>query len=104
MRVARWRTPSWEDVNTEVMNRYYTKMPDERRTELARMRGAHNLWYVYARPGPASRIRKALEAQLVREDPRDRYAFEEVLDECGFGYLQTLESDAREPLWHVSFD
>lgn len=103
-RVARWRTPSWEDVNTEVMNRYYTKMPDERRIELARMRGAHNLWYVYARPNAASRVRKALEAQLAGEDPQDRYGFEGVLDECGFGYLQTLESDAREPLWHVSFD
>jgi hypothetical protein len=49
-------------------------------------------------------VRKALEAQLAGEDPRDRYGFEEVLDECGFGYLQTLESDAREPLWRVSFD
>src|ERR671921_543580 len=40
-RVAWWRTPSWQDVNTEIMNRYYTKMSDSRRTELARMRGAH---------------------------------------------------------------
>jgi hypothetical protein len=104
-RVARWRTPSWEDVNIEVMNRHYTKMPEERLQELAGMRGAHNLWYVYARPGIASTVRKALEAQLAREDQAGRYDFEAVLDECGFRYMQKLENPAvREPLWHVSFD
>jgi hypothetical protein len=104
-RVARWRTPSWEDVNIEVMNRYYTKMPEQKRAELSRMRGAHNLWYVYAKPDKVLTVRKALEAQLAREDPKDNYDFEGVLDECGFRYLQRLENPAvREPLWHVSFD
>src|SRR5919199_1635449 len=37
-RVAWWRTPSWEDVNTEIMNKYYTKMPEGRRVQLAKMR------------------------------------------------------------------
>lgn len=104
-RVARWRTPSWEDVNIEVMNRYYTNMPEEKRRELAKMRGAHNLWYVYARPGIVSTVKKALERQLATEDPGDRYDFESVLDECGFRYMQKLDNPAmREPLWQISFD
>jgi hypothetical protein len=104
-RIARWRTPSWEDVNVEVMNCYYTNVPEEKRQELARMRGAHNLWYVYARPGAASRVKEALERQLAVENPNDHYDFEGVLDECGFRYMQKLDNPAvREPLWHVSFD
>ena len=42
-RIASWITPSWEDVNTEIMNRYYTNMPEQKRAELSRLRGAHNL-------------------------------------------------------------
>jgi len=104
-RVARWRTPSWEDVNIEIMNRHYTKMGEEKREELARMRGAHNLWYVYARPHVAGTVKGALKEQLVQEDPKDRYDFESVLDECGFGYMQKLENPAApEPLWQASFD
>jgi hypothetical protein len=102
-KIAWWRTPSWEDVNTEIMNRYYTKMPDARRAELAEMRGAHNLWYVYSRPQKAGVVREALKQQLVTE-PAGRYDFESVLDECGYGYLQKLENPAApEPLWKVQF-
>lgn len=104
-RVAHWRTPSWEDVNIEIMNRHYTKMGEEKRAELAKMRGAHNLWYVYARPNAAGAVKSALKAQLAHEDPQDRYDFEAVLDECGFGYMQRLENPAApEPLWQVVFD
>src|ERR687885_665721 len=46
-RVATWRTPSWEDVNIEIMNRYYTKISDDTFQKLHSLRGAHNLWYVY---------------------------------------------------------
>jgi hypothetical protein len=104
-RVARWRTPSWEDVNIEIMNKYYTNMSEEKRTELAKMRGAHNIWYVYARPHVADTVRSGLKAQVAREDPNDRYDFESVLDECGFGYMQKLGNPAMpEPLWQASFD
>jgi hypothetical protein len=100
-KIAWWRTPSWEDVNIEIMNKYYTKMPDSKRAELARMRGAHNLWYVYSRPQKADIVREALKKQLENE-PVDRYDFEGVLDECGYGYLQKLENPvAPEPLWQV---
>jgi hypothetical protein len=104
-RVAWWRTPSWEDVNVEIMNRYYTRMPEEKRAQLARMRGAHNLWYVYARPDMAAKVKTALEKQVAAElSIREKYDFESVLDECGFGYMQKLENPAvRDPLWQVRF-
>ena len=105
-RVAWWRTPSWEDVNTEIMNRYYTKMPDSRRTELAMMRGAHNLWYVYAKPQKVRIVKEALERQVEKESPSDhRYNFESVLDECGYGYLQKLENPTTlEPMWQIQWN
>jgi hypothetical protein len=103
-RIAWWRTPSWEDVNIEIMNRYYTKMPDEWRAELARMRGTHNLWYVYCRPQKADIVKEALKRQLEIE-PAGRYDFESVLDECDYGYLQKLENPAApEPLWRVQWN
>lgn len=103
-RVAWWRTPSWEDVNIEMMNRHYTpEMPESKRAELAKMRGAHNLWYVYAKPAKASIVRAALERQASLEDPRDRYEFESVLDELGFGYLEELETTAGQ-LWRVHWN
>ncbi|MEW5839911.1 MAG: hypothetical protein AB1753_02815 [Thermoproteota archaeon] len=102
-RVAWWRTPSWEDVNVEIMNRHYTPMPEEKRAELARLRGAHNLWYVYARPARVASVREALERQLAIEDPGERYDFESVLDEAGFGYMEKL-AGVQQPLWQVQFD
>jgi hypothetical protein len=104
-RIAWWRTPSWEDVNFEIMNRHYTKMPEEKRAQLARMRGAHNLWYVYSKPRVATKIKRALQAQLAAESSmKERYDFEDVLDECGFEYMQELENPAMQnPLWQVQF-
>jgi hypothetical protein len=103
-RVAWWRTPSWEDVNIEIMNRHYTQVPEPKRAELAKMRGAHNLWYIYARPAKATPVRNALQRQLEAEDPKDRYDFEDVLDESGFSYMQQLENlAAPDPLWKVRF-
>ena len=102
-RVAWWRTPSWEDVNIEIMNRHYTKMPDGRRAELAKMRGTHNLWYVYSRPQKVGIVKEALKKQL-KIEPAGRYDFESELDECGYGYLQKLENpSAPEPMWQVQF-
>jgi hypothetical protein len=104
-RIASWRTPSWEDVNTEIMNRYYTAMLPEKRAELARLRGAHNLWYVYARPGKAGRVATALKKQVETEGQAGSYEFEQVLDECGYRYLEQLASPLTpEPLWQVHFE
>ena len=105
-RVAWWRTPSWEDVNTEIMNRYYSKMPESNRTELAKMRGAHNLWYVYAKPQEVRSVKATLKRQVEKESPfDDRYDFESILDECGYGYLQKLENPAMlEPMWQIQWN
>jgi len=104
-RVAWWRTPSWEDVNIEIMNRHYTKIPEARRAELHRMRGAHNLWYVYARPEKKELVRKAIREQTEKDPAAGCYDFEQVLDECGYQYLQKLENPAApEPLWQVQYD
>jgi hypothetical protein len=86
------------------MNKYYTKIPDERRVELHRLRGAHNLWYVYARHEKAGLVRDSLRSQVDGESAIHGYDFEVVLDECGYGYLQKLENPAApEPLWQVHF-
>src|ERR687886_1970573 len=94
-RIASWRTPSWEDVNTEIMNRYYTKMSIQTRQTLSEMRGAHNLWYVYTRGVRISEaVNLALRERLEEEHQKlqPRYDFEDVLDECGYGYLQKLQT------------
>jgi hypothetical protein len=105
-RVACWRTPSWIDVNAELMNRYYTPSLDAKKKEdLAKLRTAHNFWYVYARPGIAGRVRPSLKAQLEKEDPDDRFDFESVLDECGYGYNEELPAlTSNKKLWEVMLD
>ena len=104
-KVAWWRTPSWEDVNTEIMNRHYTKMPEEKPAELAKMRGAHNLWYVYSRPHKSSAVKEAIKKQVEKEPLTGRYDFEDVLDECGYNYMRKLENSASpEPLWQVQWN
>ncbi len=105
-RIAWWRTPSWIDVNTELMNRYYTpNLAVKKKEELAKLRSAHNFWYVYTKPEHAASARAGLKTALEREDPSDKFDFESVLDECGFGYLEELSSLAKSSrLWEVSFD
>lgn len=109
-RVAWWRTPSWIDVNTELMNRYYTSgLSAEKKEQLATLRSAHNFWYVYGKPEVAAGIRSGLKSGLVVEDPKNRFDFESVLDECGFGYKEELASlkgsgAAGSTLWEVMFD
>jgi hypothetical protein len=113
-RIASWRTPSWEDVNTEIMNRYYTKMSNETLQTLSKLRGAHNLWYVYSsKPSRSEAIKSALMQSLEQEKKfNKRYDFEDVLDECGFRYLEKLEGDLtskkeqeeeKERLWDIKF-
>jgi hypothetical protein len=104
--IAWWRTPSWIDVNAELMNRYYTpSLSEEKKKQLAGLRSAHNFWYVYARQEAAEKVRGSLKAQVAMEDPKDHYDFEGVLDECGYGYKEELltVTSARK-LWEVVFD
>jgi len=104
--VAWWRTPSWIDVNAELMNRYYTpSLTVDRKEQLAKLRSAHNFWYVYARPDLAERVRAGLKAHLAAENANDCYDFESVLDECGFGYMEELSTLTKaRKLWEVMFD
>jgi SAM-dependent methyltransferase len=105
-RIAWWKTPSWIDVNTELMNKYYTPgLAEEKKEQLARLRSAHNYWYVYTRPGLTERARAGLKSWLATENAKDRYDFESVLDDCGFGYKQELPAlTGNAKLWEVIFD
>ena len=109
-RIAEWRTPSWEDVNIEIMNKYYSKDPVDTYELLFNLRGAHSLWYVYSKDKQESKkITTALRSCLVQESLSDvlPYDFEAVLDDCGFGYFEQLTSNNRgaelNRLWEVIF-
>lgn len=110
-RIASWRTPSWEDVNTEIMNRHYTKMSNETYQTLSRLRGAHNLWYVYSKnPRNSEAIKSALLRclELEKRVSIGRYDFEDELDDCGFGYMEELSTlcaskQEKERLWEIQF-
>ena len=106
-RVAWWRTPSWIDVNGELMNRYYAPSLDSGKKEhLAKLRTAHNFWYVYAKPKLTAKIRSGLQWWLKKvEDPNDRFDFESILDECGFHYMEELPAlGNNRKVWEVKFD
>ena len=100
--VAWWRTPSWIDVNAELMNRYYTPaLSEDKKLQLSKLRGAHNFWYVYARPEIADRVKAGLESHLAHEDAGG-YDFESVLDELGYHYKEELPGlTTAKKLWEV---
>ena len=109
-RVAWWRTPSWIDVNTELMNRYYTpSLPSEQREyQLSELRGAHNLWYIYTRACTLNEVIAGLKSSLAHEKEISstiQFDFESVLDECGFHYMEGLPSlsNKEERLWEIKF-
>jgi hypothetical protein len=108
-KIAEWRTPSWEDMNIELMNKYYTRIPKNVYRQLSDLRGAHNLWYVYSRnPQNFQRIRASLRDCLGQElSVTSHYNFESVMDDCGFRYLEQLSGVGRKiklnKLWEVIF-
>ena len=111
MPVASWRTPSWIDVNAELMNRHYTpNLTAQEVTRLASLRSAHNIWQVYSKPQNHEQIRIALEKRLEKEaeeihNGTSHYDFEQILDECGFGYMEELSGmQSGKKLWQVRFD
>ncbi|MDQ4013229.1 MAG: hypothetical protein M3146_05820, partial [Thermoproteota archaeon] len=108
-RVAWWRTPSWIDVNTELMNKYYssTLQPDQK-YQLSKLRSAHNLWFTYARACVFNQVVAGLKSSVAIEkeaSSRRRFDFESILDECGFHYMEDLPSLSNkvERLWEVKF-
>ena len=108
-RIAWWRTPSWIDVNHEIMNNYYTPLANEIRKELFKLRSAHTMWYVYAKKDLSSIIRETVRSQIKKESELsldvDNYDFEGVMDECGFHYNEELPIlTLKRALWKVYFD
>ena len=107
--IAWWRSPSWEDVNIEIMNKYYTRISSTELGNLTGLRGAHNLWYIYSSDNDLSeRIRRSLAEATETEssDLNETYDYEFVLDACGFGFgqrLTTLGSCSPEKLWEIRY-
>ncbi len=109
-RIAWWRTPSWMDVNYQIMNKYYTKMSDETKRGLFKLRSAHTMWYVYAKENLSSIVNNALKLWINKESEHSlddqKYDFEVILDECGFHYNEELVAltHANKALWKVFFE
>ena len=111
-KIASWRTPSWIDVNIELMNNYYTGSLTNKanlRQHLSRLRTANNFWHVYSINSISNKINTALKSQIQKEENdhlfREKFDFEVVLDECGFGYYEKLSSllSTEKRLWKVHF-
>ena len=111
-KIASWRTPSWIDVNNELMNKYYTNLSDKvtLRQHLSNLRTANNFWYVYSKNSISKEVKAALKSQIQKEERADlisneRFDFEDILDECGFGYYEKLPSlfSIQKYLWKVQF-
>jgi SAM-dependent methyltransferase len=109
-KVACWRTPSWIDVNYQIMNKYYTPMTDEIKKQLLELRSAHTMWYVYAKENLTSILNEALKLWIKKESQLplhvEKYNFEQILDECGFHYNEELPllTSTKKALWEVSFE
>jgi SAM-dependent methyltransferase len=108
-KIAKWFTPSWIDVNFELMNRYYTLLDSNIKNELFKLRSTHNIWHIYARSEISKRVYEGLKSRVrLEQNPsllkEGKYDFETVLDECGFGYYEKLETTRKQILWKISFD
>jgi SAM-dependent methyltransferase len=105
-KIASWVTPSWEDVNIEITNRYYTKITNRLIQKLANLRGAHNLWYVYCKPQLKKRIKSVLKRHILEESRKEykQYEFETVLDNTGYRYFEKLKNPyVKQRLWDPLF-
>ena len=108
-KVASWITPSWEDVNIEITNRYYTKISNKLIENLTELRGAHNLWYVYSKPHLKEKVKGALKMCIeqeikIKERKNIRYEFEDILDNTGYKYFQMLKNPfLKHRLWKIIF-
>ena len=107
-RIAWWRTPSWIDVNYQIMNKYYTNMSNEIYNYLFDLRGAHNLWYVYTKNSEyIDKVRKTLIH--CQQKDQTKYDFEQVMDECGFKYFEDSQFSEKGnenelfSLWKIQF-
>ena len=108
-KIAKWTTPSWEDVNIEVTNHFYSNLDSKSLEFLSNLRGAHNFWYVYSRDSTKSdqiidRLKKQIILEETNIDKTIQYDFEKVLDECGFSFYQCIENNninSKIKLWKI---
>src|SRR5919107_5047534 len=104
-KIASWITPSWEDINIEITNRYYSKIPNGLIENLIDLRGAHNLWYVYSKPHLKEKIKGALKMCIdqeskIKDNNNIRYKFEDILDSTGYKYFEMLKNPSTKyRLW-----
>ncbi|VFJ13774.1 hypothetical protein [Candidatus Nitrosocosmicus franklandus] len=103
-KVASWVTPSWIDVNTELMNKYYSKISDDIIKSLSELRGAHNLWYVYSKPKYKEKIKEELRKIETDNHANPPYKHEKILDECGFKIGEILPAWPSVELWKIKFE
>src|SRR6188768_3197768 len=103
-KIASWITPSWEDINTEITNKYYSKISPRTVEFLKQLRGAHNLWYVYSKPKYKDIIKETLIKSIKKDYNKDVYEHEKILDECGFSYNEMLPSKPDICLWKINFE
>ena len=109
-KIVKWITPSWEDVNIEINNHFYSNLDSENLQFLSNLRGAHNFWYIYSKNDIKSDLLiDALKKQIQEEKKEDKtlsYDFEKILDECGFSFLQSLYNNSlntKTKLWEIDF-
>ena len=71
---------------------------------LHKLRGAHNLWYVYSdNYKNFQNIRNALTDSDIKYGNMEKYDFEEVLDETGFKFLEAFSNVRYTKLWKINF-
>jgi hypothetical protein len=104
-KVASWITPSWEDVNIEITNKYYTTISKKELQTLSDLRGAHNLWYVYCKKEHIKTISDALVKCVSMEGKEIiiPYEFEKILDETGYKYCGQINPICKRKLWEIMF-
>jgi hypothetical protein len=103
-KVASWLTPSWIDVNTELMNKYYSSMTEGLRRSLHELRGAHNLWYIYSKPNYVESVRKDLLEYDSKISDTATYDHEKILDELGYRVNERLPLGSGMNLWKIEFE
>ena len=110
-KIVKWITPSWEDVNIEINNRFYSNLDSKNFQFLSNLRGAHNFWYVYSKDNRKSQLLvDTLKKQILLEENKEGmivpYDFEKILDECGFSVHQCLYNNyinSKTKLWEIDF-
>jgi hypothetical protein len=108
-KIVKWITPSWEDVNIEINNHFYSNLDSKILHFLSTLRGAHNFWYIYSKDKIKSdliidRLKKQIVLEETNIDKIIPYDFEKVLDECGFSFHECIENhniNSKIKLWKM---